>query len=199
MECNKQFRKSTGNIKYCSVKCRREAESHTPEELLRNIRNIIRKLGRVPARREAEGIGDACRKFFGSWNKAIIAAGFQPNRSHSQRMYKRVETKATDGHRCDSTSEAIIDDWLTKNGISHEKDVSYPQTNHKADWAIEKGKVFIEYFGLANDSPRYDRAVQKKIQFCRKYKIKLIEIYPSDLYPKACLDSKLKNEIGALY
>lgn len=113
-------------------------------------------------------------------------------------LYKRVETKARDGHICDSTSEAIIDDWLTKNGISHNKDVPYPQTNHRADWAIEKGKVFIEYFGLANDSPRYDRAVQKKIQFCQKYKIKLIEIYPSDLYPRACLDSKLKNEIGSL-
>lgn len=193
-ECGKQYKKSTGNKKYCSIKCRIEAESHTPEEILNIIKNTFKKLGRVPARRETDKIHNSCRKIFGSWNNAVLAAGLQPNRSHSQRMYKRVNTKALDGHTCDSISELLIDNWLTKNKIPHERNTSYPNTHHRADWGINfKGKtIFVEYFGLAKDSPRYDRSVVKKKILCREHRIKLIEIYPWDLYPKINLDAKLK-------
>jgi len=200
VKCGKQFRKSTGNKKYCSIKCRREAERHTPKEILGIIKDTAQRLGRIPARRELREIDIACRKFFGSWNNAIIAAGFKPNRSHSQRMYKRIKTRALDGHLCDSVSEALVDNWLTKNNISHERDVSYPNTNHKADWGISVGrkKIFVEYFGLANDSPRYDRAIKRKKGLCRKHKLKLIEIYPQDIYPKRCLDDKLRDKFREL-
>lgn len=197
IRCGKRFRKSTGNKKYCSIKCRREAEWHMPKEILGILRDTAQKIGRVPARRELRRIDGACRKLFGSWNNAITAAGFQPNRSHSQRMYKRTKTRASDGHLCDSVSEALVDNWLTENSIFHERDVSYPETHHKTDWAIFIGsrKIFIEYFGLANDSPRYDRAIRKKRELCRKHKLTLIEIYPWDLYPEVRFDTKLKNEL----
>lgn len=200
VKCGKQFRKSTGNKKYCSIKCRREAERHTPEEILGIIRDTAQRLERIPARRELREIDSACRRIFGSWNNAVIAAGLQPNRSHSQRMYKRTNTVALDGHLCDSISEAIIDNWLTKNNISHERDVSYPKTNHKADWAISVGShnIFIEYFGLVNDSPRYDHAIRKKKELCRKYKLTLVTIYPQDIYPKEYLDDKLRNKFKNL-
>ena len=193
-ECGKQYKKSTNNLKYCSLSCRRKAEWYTPESLLDIIRNTAQKLKRVPARREIKNINDSCRKVFGSWNNAIKAAGFQPNRSHNQRMYKRVFTKALDGHICDSVSELLIDNWFIKNKIEHERNISYPDTNHKADWGINlKGKtIFVEYFGLAKDSPRYDRSITKKKTLCCKHKIKLIEVYPWDLYPKINLDDKLK-------
>ena len=106
-------------------------------------------------------------------------------------MYRRTRTKARDGHVCDSVSEALIDNWLHQHKISHARDAKYPTTKHRADWSIQDGKVFIEYFGLAKDSPRYDREVKIKKNLCRKNKIKLIEIYPSDLYPKVSLEHKL--------
>jgi len=194
VQCGKPFRKSTGNLKYCSIRCRRKAEWYTQKEVLEIIRNTARKLKRVPARRELREIDGAYKRFFGSWSNAVIAAGFQPNRSHNQRMYKRVFTKALDGHICDSVSELLIDNWFIKNKIEHERNVSYPDTNHKADWVINfKGKtIFVEYFGLAKDSPRYDRSITKKKTLCRRHKIKLIEVYPWDLYPKINLDAKLK-------
>lgn len=163
VKCGKPFRKSTGNRKYCAIKCMRETEWHTQEEVLNIIRNAARKLKRVPVRRELGGIDSTCRRFFGSWNNAIIAAGFRPNRSHSQRMYKRTNTKAADGHLCNSVSEALIDNWLTKNNVFHKREVFYPKTNYRADWAIfiEGQRIFVEYFGLANDSPRYDRTIKK--------------------------------------
>ena len=197
VKCGKQFRKSTGNTKYCSIKCRKETEWYDRKKLLEIIRNTTQKLKRVPVRREVRGIDKACGRFFGSWNNAIIAAGLLPNRSHSQRMYKRTNTVALDGHLCDSVSEALIDNWLTKNNILHERNVTYPKTNHKTDWAVfvRGEKIFIEYFGLANDSPRYDRAIREKKNLCRKYRLQLIEIYPQDLYPEKNLSRKLEDKL----
>lgn len=43
MACKKKFKKSTGNKKYCSMKCRNEAERYTPEELLNIIKTLLKK------------------------------------------------------------------------------------------------------------------------------------------------------------
>lgn len=193
IRCDKQFKKSSGNIKYCSMKCRKEADFHSVGDILDVLKRAVEKNGRVPARRELRGISSACQRFFGSWNKAVIAAGFIPNRSDSQRMYRRTRTKASDGHLCDSISEALIDNWLFAHNISHQRDVIYPSTKHRADWSVNINgqRVFIEYFGLARDSARYDRDMNKKREFCRINKIPLIEIYPRDLYPEKHLIDKL--------
>lgn len=198
--CGKIFKKWLvgSNTKYCSMECFSEAKLYTKEKLLKIIQTTAKKLKRVPARREFRGgVDKACVRLFGSWNKAVSAAGFIPNRSHDNRMYERVISKAVDGHLCDSISELLIDNWLYKNKIEHEKDVQYPSTHHKADWQIISGdhKVFIEYFGLANDSPRYDRSIKEKKMLCKKQNISLIAIYPKDLYPKTYLDFNLKNKL----
>ena len=196
--CGKTFKRwVVGNKKYCSMDCFNKARLYNPEELLEIIKNTAKKLKRVPARREFfGGVDKACVRFFGSWNKAVSAAGLVPNRSHDDRMYKRMNAKAIDGHFCDSISEVLIDNWLYKNKVLHEKNVHYPGTNHKADWAmVSKGnKTFIEYFGLANDSPRYDRSIKEKEVLCKKQNISLIAIYPKYLYPKIFLDNNLKNK-----
>lgn len=116
-------------------------------------------------------------------------------------MYKRIITKALDGHSCDSVSELLIDNWFTQNNIPHQKDIPYPKTNHKADWEISVGnkEIFVEYFGLANDSPRYDRTIKEKIKLCQNCKIPLIEIYPKDIYPKNILDNNLKNKFREIF
>ena len=193
-KCEKPFRRE--GSPYCSEGCGKLGRfKYTKEELLNLIQKYYKELGRVPARREVIEISYKATHLFGSWNNAVSSAGLEPNRSHDNRMYKRSKTKAADGHLCDSISEAIIDNWLTQNNISHKRDMPYPNTNHKADWAIRDGKTFIEYFGLSNDSLRYDRTIKKKQSLCKDNKIKLIEIYPQDLYPKVLLDSKLSKFI----
>lgn len=197
INCGEKYKKSTKNIKYCSIACRRKAEGYTPNELLEIIKNTAKKLGRTPARRELiKGTDKICKRVFGSWNNAVVTAGLQPNRSDSQRMYRRTNTKAADGHLCDSVSESIIDNWLTKNKIFHKRNVCYPKTNHRADWeiSIRGKKAFVEYFGLANDSRRYDRTVKEKMRLCNKYKISLISIYPKELYPRRFLENNLKEK-----
>ena len=201
VKCRKQFLRRKGYFKYCSTECKNKARPKlTPHKLIDIIKTKTQELGRVPARRELRNINDSCRKLFGSWNNAVLAAGFTPNRSHDNRMYKRSNAKALDSHLCDSVSELLIDNWLYQNNIPHERDARYPGTHHKADWQIisKNQKIFVEYFGLANDSPRYDRAVKEKKEICHKHKIKLIEIYHWDLYPKRQFEKKIRNELENL-
>lgn len=194
-KCGKEFKNRES--KYCSSKCGwsvfkvHHLPKYTREQIIQKVQKATQELGRVPAKRELKDISDKCAGMFGSWNNAILAAGLEPHRSHDHRMYKRTRTKAVDGHLCDSISEAIIDNWLTENKVPHIRDARYPTTNHKADWAIKDGCIFIEYFGLATDSPRYDREIKLKKKLCKKGGINLIEIYPKDLYPKSLLDEIL--------
>ena len=170
---------------FCSIKCGKLSKfKYTKEE-------HVAKTNRVPPKREVPEISHKAIHLFGSWNNALTIAGLIPNRSHNNRMYKRLNGKAADGHLCDSVSEILIDNWLHKNKVKHSRNVPYPKTNHVADWAVNNDKVFVEYFGLANDSPRYDRTIKEKKLLCRNNRIKLIEIYPKDLYPKNLLDKRL--------
>ena len=165
-KCKEPFRRE--GSPYCSVECGKLGRfKYTKEELTSLLRNHFDKNGRVPARREVPEISHKATHLFGSWSSALIAAGLKPHRSHNHRMYRCMKTKAHDGHVCDSISEAIIDNWLTENKIPHTRDAKYPTTNHKADWAIKSGDIFVEYFGLAKDSPRYDREVKVKKNLCR--------------------------------
>ena len=178
---------------YCSKRCLYLARTaYTSDELIRKLKDIFQTLGRTPAKREMQSIADMCARAFGSWNNALLAAGLAPHRSHSERMYKRKNTVALDGHKCDSISEALVDNWLTKRKIPHERNIPYPGTGHKADWSIGE-KMFVEYFGLANDSPRYDRSIREKRKMCRIHDIRLIEIYARDLYPIMRLENKLST------
>lgn len=194
--CGQEFKNRDSN--YCSIRCGRLAihnyrstqSKYTREQIISAIKDFYQQHQRTPAKREIlEVVGCATHKF-GSWTATIQVAGLTPNRSHDNRMYKRIKAKAEDGHICDSISEALIDNWLTRNKIPHERDVPYPNTNHKADWAVKNNKIFIEYFGLAKDSPRYDRSIRKKKKLCEKFEIKLIEIYPKDIYPNFNIENK---------
>ncbi len=106
-------------------------------------------------------------------------------------MYKRRKCLAIDGHVCNSVSELIIDNWLYKNKISHQKEIPYPKGKFVADWSLSS-KILIEYFGLANDSRRYDEEIKKKQEICKEAAITLIEIYSQDLFPKNRLEEILK-------
>ncbi|MEX2090977.1 MAG: hypothetical protein WD989_02525 [Candidatus Paceibacterota bacterium] len=191
-KCEKPFRRGSP---YCSVECGKLGRfKYTKEQMIDLIKEFSQKNNRIPAKREVLEISDKAANMFGSWNNTILAAGLTPNRSHDHRMYKRSKTKSLDGHICDSISEAVIDNWLHKNKIPHERNACYPNTGHLADWAINNGKIFIEYFGLAKDSPRYDREIKLKKKLCKKNEINLIGIYPKDLYPTNCLD-KILNKL----
>lgn len=179
-------------MRYCSVNCKWAAmNKYNKHDLIKIIQNKAAELHRTPSRRELDKISFACIRTFSSWNNALIKAGLVPHRSLNERMYKRVFTIAQDGHRCDSISEAIIDNWLTENKIVHEHNKNYPSSKHLADWSVQNGNIFVEYFGLARDSKRYDETIKTKRDICKRNGIKLIEIYPENVYPILSLDKIL--------
>lgn len=176
-----------GRRKYCSNKCSLEARTLTKEKILIALRNCAKQLGRPPTRREFRHV-DVSYKLFGSWNNALVAAGLTPNRSLSQRMYKRSLCVAKDGHKCNSISELIIDNWLFAHNISHVKEATYPEGKFTADWMVDS-RVLVEYLGLEKDSKRYDSTTEKKRKICKKFGLQLVEIHPKDLFPKNNLES----------
>lgn len=154
--------------------------SHGKDYIISKIQDFVVKNGRIPVKREMPGIYKPARNFFGTWNDAIKAAGFKPNP-----VMFADNCIANDGHICNSVAEKAIDDYLYEKGMIHERHHPYPEGIYTADFKI--GNIFIEYFGLAGEHKRYDELRLIKQRIAKKYKWKLIEIYPKDLYPKNSL------------
>lgn len=125
------------------------------------------------------------RDVFGTWNKAVEMAGCKANPV----MFAKKHI-ASDGHKCDSLTEKIIDEWLHSKNIPHDRTVPYPeQSRMTCDFRV--GKYFIEFFGLDGQHKEYSRLANKKRRLAKKHKLNLIEIAPRDIFPKNNLDQVL--------
>ena len=49
---------------------------------------------------------------------------------------------------------------------------------------VIKPNIVIEFFGLAGVQKNYDAIIQRKRNICKELNIKLVEIYPRDIFPK---------------
>ncbi|MEK7177628.1 MAG: hypothetical protein AAB705_02270 [Patescibacteria group bacterium] len=183
--CNKEIKRDR---KYCSVKCQWTVNSVNDEEykeiIIERIKEFYQANGRIPFKQEMWGIYNAVRKIFGTWNKAIIAAEFKPNPVKFANKYI-----AEDGHKCDSLAEKIIDDWLFTRNIKHETKVPYDYHQMTADFKI--GNIYVEFFGLQGQIKKYDKLVKEKEVLWREKNLKVIKIYPSDLFPN--------NKLGQIF
>jgi hypothetical protein len=113
---------------------------------------------------------------FGSWENALAEAGFKIGR---KTFY------AKDGHKCLSTMELYIDNWLYKRNIKHDKEVFYPfhpiynkNTRKRCDFYING--TYIEFFGLMRKKS-YREKVKIKQKLIKELNLKVIFIYPVDL------------------
>lgn len=158
------------------LKKAREESKYTAEELLEKIRSFHTKHGRIPLKREFNSLR-VYRQHFGSWNAAIIKAGFTPNPVLSAKKFT-----ASDGHQCDSFTEKVIDDWLYAHGIGHRRMIPYGSTKYTADFGLADD-VVLEFFGLARVQAVYDAAISKKRALARKFGWHMVEAYPEDIYP----------------
>lgn len=179
--------------RYCSRKCgatpRRRTLESIREEVLSSIKKFNETNGRIPVKKELNAQYRKARTVFGTWNKAIKAAGYKPNPVMFANKYI-----AKDGHKCDSLAEKIIDEWLYSKGIHHDRSVPYPE-DYKLTCDFVINKTFIEFFGLKGEVKRYDRLVTLKRRLSKKYKLKLIELKPAHLFPKNKLDEVLGSII----
>ena len=174
---------------YCSQIHVTFSRKRTPESLRKEVLSKIRKFNkanrRIPVKKEMYGPYSKARDVFGTWNKAIEAAGFQANPV----MFAKKHM-AKDGHVCDSLAEKIIDEWLYSKRIPHQRSVPYPELKKMTcDFVVDK--FYIEFFGLKGELREYDRLVKLKRKLSRKHKFKLIELKPTHLFPKNKLDKIL--------
>ncbi|KKP47731.1 MAG: hypothetical protein UR39_C0003G0133 [Candidatus Woesebacteria bacterium GW2011_GWA1_33_30] len=170
---------------YCSPKCKQLGMTQSGEFLLSWIRQFYKDHSRIPLKRECIHY-HAVRIRFKGWNNAILVAGFDPNPVMFAKKYL-----ANDGHKCDSLSERIIDDWLSRRNINHQRSVPYPNNEQfTADFVVDK--YWIEFFGLSGELKRYDYLKRKKLRLAKKLDLNLIKLYPKDLFPKGNLNNVLK-------
>ena len=178
---------------YCSQICGTFSRKRTLESLKKEVIMKIRKFeklnGRIPVKKEMYGPYSKARDAFGTWNKAIKAAGYKPNPVMFANKYI-----AKDGHVCDSMAEMIIDDWLNSRGVPHQRSIPYPDFKKMTcDFVVNK--TFIEFFGLEGELKEYTRLSNLKRKLSKKHKLGLIEIKPPHLFPKNKLDQVLSSFI----
>jgi len=123
------------------------------------------------------------KEVFGSWLKALIAAGLLEDDSFE--TPRGIRCVAVDGHECHSLAEKMIDDWLLQNQIPHTREPHYPRHSKynpngklRADWLVED--TYIEYLGLAGELA-YDGKTKNKVNLAREIGLGLICINPEDL------------------
>ncbi len=182
--CNKKF---FGQNKYCLRTCQPKPQKITKKQITKEIKEFYKNNGRIPLKRESQHY-IAARLRFGTWNKAIEAAGFKPHLVLFAKKYV-----ANDGHQCDSLSEKIIDDWLTSKRIIHQKNAYYLNSKYNADFKVND--IFIEFFGLCGVR-KYDKNLTRKLKFIKNNKFKIIKIYPQDIFPKSRIHYLLNNLIN---
>lgn len=189
--CNNRISNGSKWKKYCSVGCANldRKTKYSKNKVINLIKTFSDKHGRIPTKAEMQNIYRVARKYFGTWNKAIINSGYTPNPVIFAKHYL-----AKDGHKCDSLAEKIIDDWLYYRNIPHKIHLTYPWDNGmKCDFFVYP--YWIELFGLKGQLKSYDLLVGKKLKLIAKYKLRLIKLTLKDVYQNN-LNNKLNCLVG---
>jgi len=141
--------------------------------LFRDRDSIVKLVGVLQKARTPAGYEDECGNVFA----ALVKAGILPKGSRKMKIGAMM--LSIDEHLCLSIPEKEIDDFLFAQGIEHDKEVYYPNSNYRADWELfgSGSRTFVEYFGLMSNAAYADKARQKSM-IASAHGIELIGIYP---------------------
>lgn len=158
------------------------------DHLIKELIEYANALGRTPTsvevqkNRNLQGISTYIR-YFDGYRNACLKAGLDPNQSI---FGSSIHCISLNGDICLSKKEKEITDLFIKNNITYEKEVLYKDIlgknnipNIRVDWFVNN-RVIVEYFGMT-DKDYYKKRANYKIEFCKKYDIPLIPLYPDDL------------------
>lgn len=192
MVCGKPFSSRDNDVKACSKVCGQILQHGvlplTKEEVITQIQALVGQLGHTPSSKQVtHSLTHAAARFFGSWNKAMISLGFEPN---TQWMSKK-KLICKDGHKADSLAERILDDWFYEQGVQHERAKRYPDSRLNCDFYLTEYDIWVEYFGLWQQHPRYDQTVLEKYARAKTHGINLIGISPEMMFP--CITFTLED------
>lgn len=159
------------------------------EELLRQIKEIYKKLGRTPLFSELRLYGlpseRTITRYCGGYKHICKKMGMPENKS----LFGKTSYigYSLNNDICYSRGELIITDFFIQNNIKYRKEeLLYKEIfnisefgTKRMDWLLNDNTV-VEFFGLTGFKD-YDEGVEEKIFLCEKYEVKLIPIYSKDL------------------
>ena len=180
--CNKKF--YSGIKTCCSVRCSQILRvgllPMNKKELIEYIKQYFVVEQTAPSsKRVKHRVVKAAIKYFGSWNKCMQALKIPPN----VQWIRKNKIICEDGHVAESISEKIIDNWLTRKRIKHERFKPYPEGRFLCDFYLPDMCLWLEFFGLAGQNKEYDKKILHKRMLAKKHGLVLAEVYPKDLYP----------------
>jgi len=149
-----------------------KTKAEVEAELLGLVNDYYKTNGRIPMRREFSAKSSSIRKYFGSWNKFIVAAGFDPNdrRIPSIGKLKNSLVRFYIKHGRSPT----IADCTKKNGLYNS--LSYYRHLNVNSWADVLEKVGLpSYFRITTLSE--SEAKEKVIKLIKKHRIKYYKDY----------------------
>lgn len=125
---------------------------------------------------------DSAKKMFGSWAHLLESAGLLKDRQSGRGGHQSI---ASDGHHCLSIGERAICEFLTKNGILHDKEPLYP-VHHKlnpngllrGDFLVDG--IIIEFAGMMSNSD-YAKRMSNKQQLAKEMGLNWVKLEASTL------------------
>jgi hypothetical protein len=142
---------------------------------------------------------DTAKKLFGSWAHLLEEAGLL---TQSQRGRGGHRSIASDGHLCLSMGERAICEFLTKNGITHEREPMYPFDEVfnpngllRGDFLI--GDLVIEFAGMMSN-PDYAERMKTKEKLAKARKIPWLKLETSSLDDLNEMLIKIETKLASL-
>lgn len=123
----------------------------------------------------------------------IIKLPFKSTTNHQEPEEGGSEKySCDDGHIVKSRGEALLDNWLSHQGIKHnyEQDITIGGTHMKYDWYLPDDDVYIEYWGFYTKDYQ-ERRQEKEKAYTLGHK-KLVSIENKDLQD---INNLVKNKL----
>jgi len=145
------------------------------------ILNFVETNSRLPTSRDTYNSYELpsdqwVKKHYSTWNDFIALCGLKPN---SLSGYGSCH-KFVDGNTYRSSLELYFVSNFLYNKFSYEYEKPYPgNTNRISDFYIPEYNTFLEIAGGLRPE-----VITEKIQFCLDNKLKLLVLYPKQIYKK---------------
>lgn len=175
--------------------------SKSEDELLDDYLNLYYKLGRLPLMQDIENDPNMASYSTYKYHFGDLKTIWELLEIDYEKFIKDHSLGSgftcidKNGDICRSESEMIITNILIDSNIKYEKEKMYSELINdcyktwKMDWYLPEYDIVVEYFGLYqktqlnrnNRLGKYARKTKKKIDFCLKNNVKLIDLYYDDL------------------
>ena len=123
---------------------------YNKEDVIQAIIEYYKIKGKIPLYKDFDNPTNnypttpVVKKLFGSWNNAILAAGFSPNIQNGF----GIDTYGLDGHLYRSRAEAYFADNYLYNKYNYIIEPKYPEPFNKYyDWYLKDVNIYIELGG----------------------------------------------------